>query len=87
MGLEFLASSGEVIRSGFEGTKGGTFGCGGGVVLKLLGEEGNQWCVEGTCLCCFVGDWCAGGGMHAFCDCIQVKTLVTNLLQQVSCED
>ena len=86
VGLELLTGSGEVVGSGFESTKGGTFGCRWGVGLQLLSNEGNQWGMKGTGLGCFVGDCCALRGMQGL-DRIQVKALVADFLQQVSCED
>ena len=68
MGVEFFTGSGQVIRSGFESTKGGTFGCGWCVGLELLGEKGDQRSVEGPCLGRLVGDSCALCCMNGFGD-------------------
>ena len=39
VGLEFLSSSGQVVRSGFQGAKGGTFSGCWSMGLELLSEK------------------------------------------------
>ena len=54
MGLKCLLGSDQVISSGFQSSKGGTFGCCWGMGLELLGEKADKWSVEGASLCSFV---------------------------------
>ena len=56
VGVQLLSGSGQVVGSGFQGAKGGTFSCCRGMGLELLNEKGDQWGVEGASLRCFVGD-------------------------------
>ena len=61
VGLQLLSGSCQVVRSGFQGAKGGTFSGCWSVSLKLLSEERYQWGVEGASLGGLVGNFCALG--------------------------
>ena len=42
VGVELLLGSGQIVGSGFQRSKGGTFGCGGGMCLELLSKKSDE---------------------------------------------
>ena len=81
VGLKFLLGADQIVSSSLQGPKGGTFSCCRSMGLELLSEEADKWSVEGTSLCSFVWYGVAVGGVQGFCNGVEVKTLVSNLLE------
>ena len=81
VGLKFLLGADQIVSSSLQGPKGGTFSCCRSMGLELLSEEADKWSVEGTSLCGFVWYVVAVGGVQGFCNGVEVKPLVLNLLE------